>query len=124
MKFSQTQKLIFALVLLAVAGFVIYKFVLNGSSPSVASTGGVAVVNTADISVEGQNIVDMASKISSISIDSNFFTSPLFMGLVNFDVSPAQEAQGRPNPFADIGSDVGAQTIANASSSATTKPAK
>ena len=116
MKFSQTQKLIFAITIFAIAGFVIYKSFFGGSSAHVTAQNGNA---TTTIGAEGQDIINMVSKINTISINPELFSSPLFLGLTDFGVSLSPEAQGRPNPFADIGSDSGAQSVATSSAKST-----
>ena len=118
MKFSQTQKLIFALVIFAIAGFIIYNSFFGASTGTTSGGNGSA---TTTISVEGQYIIDMTSKINTISINPGLFSSPLFLGLSDFDVSPSPEAQGRPNPFANIGNDTGSQSVTVATSSKSTK---
>jgi hypothetical protein len=119
MKFSQTQKLIFALVILAISGFIIYNTFFATSPIGVGSF--VDSTATTTIGSEGQDIIDMANKIKTVSIDSGLFSSPLFTSLVDFDVPSTPEPQGRPNPFANIGTDVGGGTFLVASSSKSVK---
>jgi hypothetical protein len=116
MKFSQTQKLILALVILAIAGFIIYKSFFDGSSGGAMMSGGEA---TTTMGIEGNDIVNMVSEINTININPGLFSSPLFSGLVDFSVSLLPEPQGRSNPFADIGNDSG--SVATSSAKATTK---
>jgi hypothetical protein len=96
-----------AIAIFAITGFVIYSsfFGPSSSSTTVSSTA------TTTISTEGQDIIYTASKIDTVSIDSTIFSSPLFTNLIDFDTSPSPEAQGRPNPFADIGNDSNAQVF-------------
>src|ERR1035437_4054823 len=101
MKLSQTQKLILALIIFAIAGFIIYSSFFSGSSTGGAIVSGGEATTT--MSVEGQDVVNMVSEINTISINPGLFSSPLFLGLTDFSVSLSPEPQGRPNPFADIG---------------------
>jgi hypothetical protein len=117
MKFSQTQKLIFALVIFAIAGFIIYSSFFSGSGLG----GVVSSDDTATTTDTGQDIVNMASEMDNISINSQLFSLPIFVNLVDFDVPPSPVAQGRPNPFAPIGNDTGVQTVAATSSPKSTK---
>jgi hypothetical protein len=115
MKFSQTQKLILALVIFAIAGFIIFRS-FSGSDVAGDSAAGV-------IDSSSQNIMDMVSKINTISINSSLFSSPLFLNLVDLTVAPTPEPQGRPNPFAPIGSDVAVQAVQKSVASSS-KPTK
>jgi hypothetical protein len=120
MKFSQNQKLIFALVLFAVAGFIVYQsfFSANTTNTAGTATSGMA---TTTIDSGSQDIINMASQIDTISIDSNLFSSPLFLSLIDFDAPLTPEPQGRPNPFANIGNDTGSATVTATSSPKSTK---
>ena len=121
MKFSQTQKLIFALVIFVIAGFIIYKSFFGTSLPDIGAVLNSDNTATTTIGAEGQDIIDMANKINTVSIDSGLFSSPLFLNLVDFDVPPTPEPQGRPNPFANIGNDTGSGVFLVATSSKSTK---
>ena len=120
MKFSQTQKLILALVIFAIAGFIIYNSFF-GANTSTTTSSGSSDNATTTISAEGQYIIDVTSKIDAVSIDLQLFSSPLFLGLTDFDVAPSPEAQGRPNPFANIGNDTGSSVTSVATSSKSIK---
>ncbi len=100
-KLTQTQKLILALVIFALTGYVIYSsFFSTPSAPSVSPDETGAAVQA-----EGQDVIDLAAKLDSISIDPGIFTSTLFKSLKDFDVPISPELQGRPNPFEIIGID-------------------
>jgi hypothetical protein len=118
MKFSQTQKLIFALIIFVAAGFIIYNSFFNSGSGALSSTA------TSTISTDGQNVVDLAYKINTISIDASLFSSPLFLNLTDFSSPLLSEPQGRPNPFAVIGTDVATQVVSISPAATSTKPAK
>ena len=114
MKFSQTQKLIFAIIILAVSGFIIYRTFFGSSQTGAGFSSDTA---TTTISADSQDIIDMANRINTISIDPGLFSSPLFLNLIDFDVPTTPEVRGRPNPFASIGNDAGAGTFLVATSS-------
>jgi len=65
------------------------------------------IINTDVISTEplGQDILILAEKLEQISINSEIFSSNLFQTLVDLSIPISPEAQGRPNPFAAVGSD-------------------
>lgn len=131
MKITQTQKVIIAIIMFSASGYVIYSnFFASKNTPVVANpltqdsststsfpiasvtdesafSGGVGVTvgtTTSDITA-GSDIIDLATKLSNISIDSALFNSPLFKNLKDFDIPLSPEIQGRPNPFASIGYD-------------------
>ncbi len=105
MKLSQTQKLIIAVIIFALAGFILYKS-FSGSNP-----GTVVIPEAMATSTEVQEVVDLTNQINGVSIDLGLFSSPLFVNLVDFNVLPSPEPQGRPDPFADIGNDSGNSII-------------
>jgi hypothetical protein len=108
MKLSQTQKLILALVLFGISGFVIYSsFFAPAAVTDNMSDSGTA---SSTASAENQSVINMVSEINAVSIDPQVFSSPLFTNLNDFDVPPTPEPQGRPNPFADIGVNSSAST--------------
>jgi hypothetical protein len=53
--------------------------------------------------VEGQDILDLVAKLDAITVDQSFFSSTLFMSLIDFKIPLRPEAQGRDNPFANFG---------------------
>lgn len=116
MKISQNQKIMFAVAMFALTGFIIYKsfFVSSGSvvktPASPMTTGSVSTLPGGGDNAEGQDILDLANKLSAMSIDSQLFSSPLFKNLKDFDTPLLPEPQGRPNPFAQIGVDVSNQS--------------
>ena len=119
MHLTQKQKLMLAIGIFALSGFVLYNtFAGGGSSPVVAEP--TVDANGVVIAVENQDIVDLANKFDQISIDINLFSSNLFQNLRDLEVPLLPESSGRPNPFAPIGSDVGTVST-SVNTSSTTK---
>ena len=119
MHLTQKQKLMLAIGIFALSGFVLYNtFAGGGSSPVVAEP--TVDANGVVIAVENQDIVDLANKFDQISIDINLFSSNLFQNLRDLEVPLLPESSGRSNPFAPIGSDVGTVST-SVNTSSTTK---
>lgn len=88
---------IFVLVLLAFFGYQVFL------------TSYEAPVGEADLSgqeIVGQDILELVDKTEKVKIDVSIFTSDLFTNLVDYQIEIDPELQGRPNPFAPIGSDL------------------
>ena len=118
MKITQTQKVIFIIAMFSVTGFILYKSFFSSNNSSVNVNNVVAAdgqLSTTTDSSESQDIIDLANRIDSISIDSALFNSSLFKNLKDFDLPLLPESQGRPNPFATIGNDAGFQNISTTS---------
>lgn len=95
----KVQKLIIVAFVLLILAFLGYRIFLQSAELPVgeADLSGVAVV--------GQDILDLVKETERVSIDKSLFSSVLFTGLVDFEVIPTPEAQGRPDPFAPVGVD-------------------
>ena len=55
----------------------------------------------------GQDILILASKLETLSIKTEIFSSALFSSLQDLNSALLPEPQGRPNPFGTIGNDSG-----------------
>lgn len=103
---SLTQKLVVTVVTLGLVGFFGYSFFLSisGSGPSSSSALDNSSVSLGT-GVVGQDISALVAKLKSVSIDTSLFSSPLFSNLKDISTPIIPEPQGRPNPFASVGSD-------------------
>ncbi len=90
------QKTIISLIIILGLGFFLYYS--YSSSPTLVSVSA---------SIAGEDILNLADKLNSISIDKSIFTSNSFLSLKDFAAALYPENQGRPNPFASIGTDSG-----------------
>lgn len=101
MKISQKQKLILAIVLFLITGFVLYR-TFSPSSPvaDVVSNAGEIILQPTN---ENQDIIDLANKFETVGINIDFFKSSLFLSLRDLTVPLYPEVFGRPNPFSPIG---------------------
>lgn len=95
------SKIIIGLVVVALVGFFGYKLFFS---------------STDDTKVKSQNqdakeILDLASQLNSVKIDSALFTSNIFTSLRDYTPTPSAEVQGRSDPFRDIGSEDGGFVI-------------
>ncbi len=66
----------------------------------------VDIINPGESGVIGQDIIILAERLNSLSIDTTIFSDPLLTNLEDFSMPLFSESQGRPNPFAPIGIDV------------------
>ena len=69
--------------------------------------------------ISGQEILNLTNKLKNISIDQAIFSSKLFLTLKDFGTVLTPELQGRPNPFAPIGTDVGNLVILQTNATST-----
>jgi hypothetical protein len=103
MKLSQTQKLMLAILIFAITGYVIYTSFFGGNNSFFASPDMVSEDATANETI--QAITNLSNDVGNMSIDTQFFASPVFTSLVDFNFQKQLDQQGRMNPFADIGND-------------------
>ena len=112
----KTQKIFVAVLVLLLLGFLGYRLLMQ--APAVPETTGTL----SSTEIAGQDILTLVAKLKKISIDQTFFTNPLFKNLRDLTQSVFPEAQGRPNPFAAIGSDSFASvTLSNSTLATSTK---
>jgi len=96
---SNITKIVVLIVLLALAGGGYYLY-SNGSIDIPTE-----LITSDQTSVVGQDIIVLVSKLNSISIDTDVFSSVLFTSLKDISKMIDTESVGRPNPFAPIGSE-------------------
>ncbi|TSC70386.1 MAG: hypothetical protein CEO12_410 [Parcubacteria group bacterium Gr01-1014_46] len=101
----KVQKIILSVLILLGLGFVVYS-TLFGDVPVPENLGEDTTVAVA----VGQDILTLADKLQSTQIDTTIFSSPLFQSLIDISTPLTPEAQGRENPFAQIGVDSGASS--------------
>src|SRR5690348_5607045 len=94
---SASQKFITVLVVLLILGafgyYVYSKNDVPATTPDLSANGDTVL---------GEDILSLADKLNTITIDQSVFTSPLFESLVDHDTPLSPETQGRPNPFASF----------------------
>lgn len=106
MKLSQKQKLILAIVIFMITGFVLYNTFKQdsgdvGTTIGQLDTGG----STATEFNQNQDVIDLAKEFELVSINIGVFNSPLFLKLRDIDTSLIPENSGRSNPFSPVGTD-------------------
>ena len=112
MKITEKQKIIVAILIFALSGYIIYStFFSSNTTGNATVSGSSSGIASSSAQQEGQDILDLSDKLKAMSIDSQIFNSVVFKSLIDFDVPLSPELQGRPNPFAAIGNDGGIQTI-------------
>jgi cytoskeletal protein RodZ len=121
-------KNIIIVVVVVVVLVLIYIFFINKTQPqadliSNPSTSGVVANSTTDqtASTTNDNFLSLLLDVNSIKLDDSIFSDPAFINLHDSSITLIPDGtQGRPNPFAPIGSD-GITTPAS-TTSATTPP--
>ena len=93
------KKILIASGILLVVGVLGYYF-LSGSPTDVGS-----LLAPSDSQALGQDILILADKLKTISIDSSFLSGALFSNLKDLGVPLNPELQGRSNPFGSLGSE-------------------
>ncbi len=96
----KTKVSIFAIVLIV---FFLYSAFLK-PDPQRGSVVSNQVISEDSLS-SGMDIISLLKDLRSIKLNGDLFDSDAFVGLVDFSLPVAQEPQGRPNPFAPVGSD-------------------
>ena len=100
---SNRNTIIIGIILVVVLAGGWYFYSQGGSAPStsqvVSSTSNVDAATAA----VGENVLSILNNVSSIHIDSNFFTTPAYQSLVDYSIVVPPQAVGRNNPFAPVG---------------------
>ncbi len=91
------QKIIVVVVVVLAVIFMGYELFTGApASTSPVATGEPVV---------GQEILDLVAKLKVLNFDTSLFSSDLMNNLVDRSPQLLPEPQGRPNPFAAIGTD-------------------
>jgi hypothetical protein len=106
MTLTKQQKILIVTLLLVMAAAGYY-FFFSGTSESLSV--GIDL-SPATREVVGEDVLVLVEQLKKISVDPSLFSSPIFLRLKDFTVPILPEAQGRSNPFAEIGADT-AQTF-------------
>lgn len=106
MQLSNTKKIIIAVVLIGVLGFLIYTFFIKDSDIISAD-----LINPPEDEIVGQDILKLVEKFKSVSIDQSLFSGVLFSNLKDFSATVSPDPQGRPDPFGSIESEVKPVTV-------------
>jgi len=101
-------------IVIGVALVLVYIFFIKPSdqseTPSLVSSSSSAVTNTAvlaDNSAVAQEFLTLLLSVRSIKLNDAIFSDKAFDALLETPVNLVQDGtEGRPNPFAPLGSDV------------------
>src|ERR1039458_6209532 len=99
---SNKNTIIIGVILVVVLAGVWYFYSKGSSSPSTSQLVSTTPNGTAGASV-GANVLTILNNVSSINIDTNFFSAPAFQSLVDYSIMVPPQAVGRNNPFAPVG---------------------
>ncbi len=103
----------FVIVILIIIGIVLAVSYAGNKTPTPAVEGALSSSKAAGVplSTTEATVNDFTSSLSTIkgiSIDTSIFSNPAYQALRDYPVALGTDVVGRPNPFAPIGSDVGA----------------
>jgi hypothetical protein len=115
----KTKNIIIFLGIVVVIGALYFLYIKTTSSPAltVSSTTNTGPANTATATVNNpgtlvaNDFLTLLLGVSSIKLNDSIFSDAAFASLVDvpIDLTP-NGTEGRPNPFAPIGTDVVAST--------------
>ncbi len=106
MKTTQLNKIMIPIIFIGVLGYFGYALFIKAPNPAVIDPNAlVEMTSSAD-----SNVLALIEKLRSATIDQTIFSSESFKSLKDFSIVFSPELQGRPNPFAPIGSDGGVTT--------------
>ena len=97
---QKAKQIIIALVVIVVL-FIAYKVFWGNKS----SQSPIVPSNPTTQFVDGQTIVALLKRLSSVSLDDSIFLNKTFKSLTDFSQPIPDQVAGRPNPFAPIGID-------------------
>ncbi|MFM7088469.1 MAG: hypothetical protein ACKOW9_02980 [Candidatus Paceibacterota bacterium] len=101
------------LIFLVIAGVLVGGYVLFMQKPDQAplvsttnQSGDVTPVSTDETSKLGQDFLNLLFSVKSINLDAVVFETPIFGSLKDSSIILISDgSEGRPNPFAPIGSE-------------------
>lgn len=105
---KNTKILLAILVILVVVYFAVIKKNKPEQSNLVSSTPVVATTGSTPINVPlAQDFLTELLNVKNINLDLSIFSDPAFSSLRDSSIVLVQDGtEGRPNPFAPIGSDI------------------
>jgi RsiW-degrading membrane proteinase PrsW (M82 family) len=100
---SNKNTIIVGIVLVVILAGVWYFYSRGSSAPSTSQVvSSTPDANSATDAV-GTNVLSILNSVSSIHIDSGFFSTPAYQSLVDYSIVVPPQAVGRNNPFAPVG---------------------
>lgn len=114
---SSTIKNIIILIVVAVALGAAYFYFLKPAPEQPTLTSAPAVPSSVDTtsgtsSVSGSEFLTVLLNVKNIKLDDSIFSDPAFATLHDSSIELVNDGtEGRPNPFAPIGSDITAAPI-------------
>ncbi len=100
---SNKKTIIIGVIIVVVLAGGWYFYGRGGSSASTSQL----VSSSSDVNpatgVVGANVLDVLNSVSSINIDTSFFSTPAYQSLVDYSIAVPSQPVGRANPFAPLG---------------------
>lgn len=93
------------IVVIVIAAILIggWYFYENGTSSSAGSANLTASSPSGSSPIVGADVLSILQSVSSIKIDTSFFSSPVYQSLVDYSIQVPPQPVGRPDPFAPVG---------------------
>jgi len=111
-------------VILALA-FFLYAHFFTGQSTDTSNlaSDNATASSTETTTPEEQQFLALLLKIQHITINQSIFSDPVFLSLQDDGLPILDQPQGRPNPFAPIGSGNSISSVVGSSSASANIPA-
>jgi hypothetical protein len=103
------KKFIIGVVIAIVLVFVYTKFLKSDTPAGTLSSSTIGDTSVAGIAVNtqvGGELLSTLLNLKTIKLNDQIFSSPLFSSLTDFTITLGSGVEGRPNPFAPIGTDI------------------
>jgi RsiW-degrading membrane proteinase PrsW (M82 family) len=99
---SNKNTVIIGIILVVILAGAWYFYSKGSSSPSTSQLVSTTPGGTATANV-GANVLTILNSVSSINIDTSFFSTPAYQSLVDYSITVPPQEVGRQNPFAPVG---------------------
>lgn len=99
MQKKPSNKPIIILIIVLVLGVLAY-FYFSGAPTDNASSLIVEETPTSEAQIAGAEILVLLNQLSSLDIDPDIFSTPVYKSLIDHTVTVLEQRVGKPNPFA------------------------
>ncbi len=105
---SKNIKIIIAVIVVVVLGYIVYSFMSKPPAEEVAGPGGLSSQSVQNTSEIGKKLAATLETIRSIRLDRSIIENPVFMSLEDFSTEISPLPVGRDNPFEPVRSSASA----------------
>lgn len=100
---SKNVKIILAVLVVGVLGFLAYSFLNKAPEAAVTTQGGLSSEGVQESGAVGQRLMATLETIRTLKLDKSIVASPAFTSLKDFSTEISPLPVGRDNPFAPPG---------------------